>query len=146
MEIAPEVVRNYGRAVQHGHRHIHQALPRMLTVWFDFGSACFAQRTPANNKVLRACGVHAAGMWGNHNVLWPLLTQGYAVQPVTLLPAFFWAALVSQGEAGSRQLSIPTCLVSAVRVGKACSAMRRCYVHQKNMDEGSDGCGMVPAR
>ena len=53
MEIVPEVLRSYARAVQHGHRHIHQVLPRMLTVWFDFGSACSAQRTPTNNKVPR---------------------------------------------------------------------------------------------
>ena len=31
-------MRNYGLAVQYGHRHIFQSLPRLLTLWFDFGS------------------------------------------------------------------------------------------------------------
>ncbi|KAL3137629.1 hypothetical protein ABBQ38_004906 [Trebouxia sp. C0009 RCD-2024] len=38
LEILPEVMRNYGLAVQYGHRHIFQSLPRLLTLWFDFGS------------------------------------------------------------------------------------------------------------
>lgn len=38
LEILPEVIRNYGLAVQYGHRHIFQSLPRLLTLWFDFGS------------------------------------------------------------------------------------------------------------
>ena len=46
MEIVPEVLKNYGQAIRHGHRHIYRSLPRMLTVWFDFGSTCAAQKTP----------------------------------------------------------------------------------------------------
>ena len=38
LEILPEVIRNYGLAVHYGHRHIFQSLPRLLTLWFDFGS------------------------------------------------------------------------------------------------------------
>lgn len=38
LEILPEVIRNYGLAVQYGHRHIFQSLPRLLTLWFDFGA------------------------------------------------------------------------------------------------------------
>ena len=38
LEILPEVIRNYGLAVQYGHRHIFQSLPRLLTLWFDFGT------------------------------------------------------------------------------------------------------------
>ncbi|KAL0029509.1 hypothetical protein WJX79_000191 [Trebouxia sp. C0005] len=38
LEILPEVIRNYGLAVQYGHQHIFQSLPRLLTLWFDFGS------------------------------------------------------------------------------------------------------------
>jgi serine/threonine-protein kinase ATR len=51
MEIVPEVLQNYGRAVQHGHRHIYRSLPRMLTIWFDFGSTCAAQKQAANGPV-----------------------------------------------------------------------------------------------
>jgi len=34
----PEVLRNYGRSVQYGNRHIYRSLPRLLTLWFDFGA------------------------------------------------------------------------------------------------------------
>ena len=37
MDILPEVIKNYGQAVQHGHRQIFQALPRLLTLWTGFG-------------------------------------------------------------------------------------------------------------
>lgn len=50
MEIVPEVLKNYGQAIRHGHRHIYRSLPRMLTVWFDFGSTCAAQKS-AQGKV-----------------------------------------------------------------------------------------------
>ena len=35
-----DVVTNYGMSVKHGHHHIYQALPRLLTVWFDFSTYC----------------------------------------------------------------------------------------------------------
>ena len=37
MDILPEVIKNYGQAVQYGHRQIFQALPRLLTLWTGFG-------------------------------------------------------------------------------------------------------------
>ncbi|KAK9807336.1 hypothetical protein WJX73_002849 [Symbiochloris irregularis] len=39
-DILKEVLYNYGTSVQHGIRHVYQTLPRMLTVWFEFGSYC----------------------------------------------------------------------------------------------------------
>jgi serine/threonine-protein kinase ATR len=38
LEITPEVIKAYGSALQHGHKHIYQAMPRMLTVWFEYGN------------------------------------------------------------------------------------------------------------
>jgi serine/threonine-protein kinase ATR len=38
----PEVLRNYGRSVQYGSRHIYRSLPRLLTLWFDFGASVAA--------------------------------------------------------------------------------------------------------
>jgi serine/threonine-protein kinase ATR len=35
-----DVLTNYGMSVKHGHHHIYQALPRLLTVWFEFGTHC----------------------------------------------------------------------------------------------------------
>ena len=40
MEYVADVIRNYGSSVQHGHRHIYQSVPRLLTVWFEFGTHC----------------------------------------------------------------------------------------------------------
>lgn len=37
LDILPEVIKNYGQAVQYGHRQIFQALPRLLTLWTGFG-------------------------------------------------------------------------------------------------------------
>jgi len=51
MEVLPEVLRNYGRAVQHGNRNIYQSLPRMLTIWFQYGDYCCANAKPADNRV-----------------------------------------------------------------------------------------------
>lgn len=51
MEVLPEVLRNYGRAVQHGNRNIYQSLPRMLTIWFQYGDYCCANAKHADNRV-----------------------------------------------------------------------------------------------
>ena len=40
VEYVADVIRNYGSSVQHGHRHIYQSVPRLLTVWFEFGTHC----------------------------------------------------------------------------------------------------------
>ena len=42
MEILHEVLRNYGKSVLHGHTHIYQSMPRMLTIWFEYGNYCSA--------------------------------------------------------------------------------------------------------
>ena len=45
-EILPEVLRCYAKCVLHGHRHVYQALPRMLTIWFEHGMHCHASPPP----------------------------------------------------------------------------------------------------
>ncbi|ONK66743.1 uncharacterized protein A4U43_C06F11490 [Asparagus officinalis] len=34
----PDVLLNYAKGLHRGHRHLFQALPRLLTLWFEFGS------------------------------------------------------------------------------------------------------------
>lgn len=34
----PQVIENYGKAIANGHDHVYEALPRLLTVWYEFGS------------------------------------------------------------------------------------------------------------
>ena len=36
-EYVPLVLKNYGECIQHGTKTIYQSMPRMLTVWFEFG-------------------------------------------------------------------------------------------------------------
>lgn len=49
-DILKEVLHNYGSSVQHGIRHVYQSLPRLLTVWFDYGSHCLSKPSGACNK------------------------------------------------------------------------------------------------
>ncbi|KAK9842495.1 hypothetical protein WJX81_002719 [Elliptochloris bilobata] len=48
-EILPEVLRCYAKCVLHGHRHVYQALPRMLTILFEHGTYCHASPPPSTN-------------------------------------------------------------------------------------------------
>ena len=45
-EILPEVLRSYASCVLHGHRHVYQALPRLLTIWFEHGMHCHTSPPP----------------------------------------------------------------------------------------------------
>ena len=48
LEIIPELISAYGSAMEYGHQYIYQAMPRMLTIWFDFGSYCLAVKAKTN--------------------------------------------------------------------------------------------------
>ena len=50
MEILHEVLANYGKSVLHGHKHIYQSMPRMLTIWFEYGNYCSANPAHSGNK------------------------------------------------------------------------------------------------
>ena len=53
MEILHEVLRNYGKSVLYGHKHIYQSMPRMLTIWFEYGNYCSANPAHSGNKAGR---------------------------------------------------------------------------------------------
>ncbi|KAL4421833.1 hypothetical protein ABPG77_001622 [Micractinium sp. CCAP 211/92] len=38
LEILPDVIKSYGMSLQHGSEHCSQSLPRVLTLWFEFGT------------------------------------------------------------------------------------------------------------
>lgn len=40
------MLRCYAKCVLHGHRHVYQALPRMLTIWFEHGMHCLTSPPP----------------------------------------------------------------------------------------------------
>ena len=33
------IIRHYGKALEFGNKYIYQCMPRMLTLWLDFGSS-----------------------------------------------------------------------------------------------------------
>eukprot|EP00268_Persea_americana_P017105 TRINITY_DN18193_c1_g4_i3.p1 TRINITY_DN18193_c1_g4~~TRINITY_DN18193_c1_g4_i3.p1 ORF type:complete len:2006 (-),score=399.65 TRINITY_DN18193_c1_g4_i3:799-6675(-) len=48
----PDVLLFYAKGLHRGHKHLFQALPRLLTLWFEFGSKC--QRDGlSSNKALK---------------------------------------------------------------------------------------------
>lgn len=55
----PEVLLFYAKGLHRGHKNLFQALPRLLTLWFDFGSV-YQRCGSSSNKDLKA--VHAKVM------------------------------------------------------------------------------------
>lgn len=51
MNYVKDVIWNYGMSVQQGHHHIYQALPRLLTVWFEFGTHCVLNMVKPTKQV-----------------------------------------------------------------------------------------------
>ncbi|XP_075094243.1 serine/threonine-protein kinase ATR-like isoform X1 [Nicotiana tabacum] len=47
----PDVLLFYAKALHRGHRNLFQALPRLLTLWFDFGSVYQISRSAANKEM-----------------------------------------------------------------------------------------------
>ena len=58
LEILPDVIKSYGMSMMYGHCHTSQSLPRMLTLWFDFGT--FLQTFRAGKGGQVSMGVGAA--------------------------------------------------------------------------------------
>ncbi|UPR01432.1 phosphatidylinositol kinase [Chloropicon primus] len=53
-EYIPLVLKNYGECIQHGTKTIYQSMPRMLTVWFEFGNEVVRMeksRTPIPKEI-----------------------------------------------------------------------------------------------
>lgn len=65
LEILPDVIRGYGLSLTYGAAHASQSLPRLLTLWFDFGTYLHSVRSAKDG--VRTSGlpalVHAAGGW-----------------------------------------------------------------------------------
>ena len=52
LEFLPEVMRNYARAIISGYEHVHRALPRLLTLWYDFGSEASEAENGSREQIL----------------------------------------------------------------------------------------------
>uniref|UniRef100_A0A1D1YBN2 Serine/threonine-protein kinase ATR n=1 Tax=Anthurium amnicola TaxID=1678845 RepID=A0A1D1YBN2_9ARAE len=76
----PDVLLHYAKGLNRGHKNLFQALPRLLTLWFEFGTIC--HREPLlSNKALKS--VHARVM-------------GIMRGCLKDLPAYQWLTVISQ--------------------------------------------------
>ncbi|KAL4186626.1 hypothetical protein AMTRI_Chr09g34870 [Amborella trichopoda] len=57
----PDVLLFYAKGLRRGHSHLFQALPRLLTLWFEFGSK-YQRDGCASNKDLRTVHVRVMGI------------------------------------------------------------------------------------
>ena len=51
LEMLPDVIKSYGMSMMYGHSHTSQSLPRMLTLWFEFGTFLHAFRAASKGAV-----------------------------------------------------------------------------------------------
>ena len=60
MEMVPKVLSHYGKCLcaSKGSQHLHQALPRLLTVYFEWGSYCTTHRHQDNRVRARPRAGH----------------------------------------------------------------------------------------
>ncbi|KAK9858036.1 hypothetical protein WJX84_006124 [Apatococcus fuscideae] len=79
LEILPLVLTNYGTSVQCGTHHIFESLPRLLTLWFEFGSQQMSSRS-TSVKVRQVC----TSIFGTINSL------------ANALPQYAWLAVLPQ--------------------------------------------------
>lgn len=49
----PDVLLFYARGLHKGHKNLFQALPRLLTLWFDFGTMYLASDTSSNKELTK---------------------------------------------------------------------------------------------
>ncbi|XP_058191614.1 serine/threonine-protein kinase ATR isoform X3 [Rhododendron vialii] len=56
----PDVLLYYAKGLHRGHKNLFQALPRLLTLWFDFGS--IYQRSGSSNKDMKNVHVKVMGI------------------------------------------------------------------------------------
>jgi hypothetical protein len=50
LPLATQVLQHYGRSLEHGHRHILQSLPRLLTLYFDYGTEVVARKSQSSKE------------------------------------------------------------------------------------------------
>ena len=59
LELLPDVIKSYGMSMMYGSQHTSQSLPRMLTLWFEFGTFLTSFRSRA--QVRPGSGVNGVG-------------------------------------------------------------------------------------
>ena len=44
-------IKEYGKALQVGEKHLYQVVPRLLSIWFDFNAIEIAHEDPSADKI-----------------------------------------------------------------------------------------------
>lgn len=78
-EYVPLIMTNFSKALQNGHSRLFEALPRLLTVWFDY----YSKHAEASNSQAAIHGVE------------PLVRRA-AEAAFTKIPVFMWMSVVPQ--------------------------------------------------
>ncbi|AQK67235.1 Serine/threonine-protein kinase ATR [Zea mays] len=60
-EFLPRVLLCYGKALHKGHKNLFQALPRMLTLWFEFGSI-YVRDGSSSNQLMKEINANVLGL------------------------------------------------------------------------------------
>lgn len=55
LELLPQVVKNYGNSVVHGHEDIYQSLPRMLTLFYEVTDMAAGKKGKEEERKVRDC-------------------------------------------------------------------------------------------
>ena len=55
----PDVLLFYAKGLHRGHKNLFQALPRLLTLWFEFGSFYLRRGSSSNKDLKDLKSVHA---------------------------------------------------------------------------------------
>ncbi|CAA6663251.1 unnamed protein product [Spirodela intermedia] len=76
----PEVLLYYAKGLHRGHKNLFQALPRLLTLWFEFGTICHREAL-LSNKPLKSVHTRVMG-----------ILRGCLKD----LPAYQWLTVLSQ--------------------------------------------------
>ncbi|XP_078439829.1 ataxia telangiectasia-mutated and RAD3-like protein isoform X2 [Wolffia australiana] len=76
----PEVLLYYAKGLHRGHKNLFQALPRLLTLWFEFGTLCHGEEL-LSNKLLKSVHTRVMG-----------ILRGCLKD----LPAYQWLTVLSQ--------------------------------------------------
>jgi len=58
LKMISHVISNYGSSLTYGHRYIFQSMPRMLTLWLDFGEALLAKHMLKGSSSKEVCHLH----------------------------------------------------------------------------------------
>eukprot|EP00854_Cymbomonas_tetramitiformis_P001078 gene1078-1627_t len=89
-----QTVRHYGMSLKYGHKHIYQSLPRMLTLWLDFGERSAGSTGSAAGLSMRASMPRSTPQSAQKKVMADL--NQLMERMVKELPAYQWYTALPQ--------------------------------------------------